>query len=596
MKHLFITFLTIVCIQSLHAQISVTSMSFPEAGDTLNTATDTGINTITHPNPGPNQLWNFSALDTHQVQSMIVLDASTGNAAATFPDADILVNIFNVEGYAEVNTNTVNVLGLGNLSSIIPDLGGITFPIPESVTPSSPFTIRRTISYQQTFNSSSDITLSVETADIPGFDSLIDNLNLPIPDGVTINTIELIITLNRIENADAWGTATMPYGDVEVLRVFFQDYLTVNATAIGVINFGIGDFPFNFPIPQSTIDDILPATLKDTINSYQYLDATSVEPIVLYVLNDDNSINSVTFRNVTLENLPPLVIDDTNNDLQDIDQTICLICNDSDPENNLDTSSIITVKQPNNGNVSIDNVGIATYSPNQGYVGTDTFSYSICDNETPPLCDTAIVTITIIDTTSITIPQQNIAPSATLDISNDLQGIDQIICLICNDSDPENNLDTSSITIVNQPINGTVNIDQTGIAIYTPNQEYIGTDTFSYSICDNETPPLCDTAIVIVTVLLVNNTDKIEPQEKITVSVYPNPCIDFVHLKTINIRETITVDLYNLLGNKLYNKQIDLSDGETIRLNLKDTPTGKYLLTIKNSKGNIIKTTKLIVN
>ena len=40
--------------------------------------------------------------------------------------------------------------------------------------------------------------------------------------------------------------------------------------------------------------------------------------------------------------------------------------------------------------------GTYTYTPNPGFAGEDTFTYTICDNGTPALCDTATVTIQVI--------------------------------------------------------------------------------------------------------------------------------------------------------------------------------------------------------
>ena len=39
--------------------------------------------------------------------------------------------------------------------------------------------------------------------------------------------------------------------------------------------------------------------------------------------------------------------------------------------------------------------GSFTYTPDSGYFGEDTFNYTICDDGTPSLCDSAIVTINV---------------------------------------------------------------------------------------------------------------------------------------------------------------------------------------------------------
>ncbi|MCL6296753.1 Ig-like domain-containing protein, partial [Jejuia spongiicola] len=46
------------------------------------------------------------------------------------------------------------------------------------------------------------------------------------------------------------------------------------------------------------------------------------------------------------------------------------------------------------GAVTDNNDGTFGYIPAAGFSGTDTFTYTICDNDTPANCSTATVTIT----------------------------------------------------------------------------------------------------------------------------------------------------------------------------------------------------------
>ena len=41
--------------------------------------------------------------------------------------------------------------------------------------------------------------------------------------------------------------------------------------------------------------------------------------------------------------------------------------------------------------------GTFSYTPLAGFVGIDTFTYTICDDDTPATCDTATVTVEVID-------------------------------------------------------------------------------------------------------------------------------------------------------------------------------------------------------
>lgn len=60
------------------------------------------------------------------------------------------------------------------------------------------------------------------------------------------------------------------------------------------------------------------------------------------------------------------------------------------------------------------------------------------------------------------------------------------------------NLNTPSITA--QPTNGTVSIDGSGQAVYTPNASFTGTDTFKYQVCTQTAVPQCAEATATITV------------------------------------------------------------------------------------------------
>ena len=72
---------------------------------------------------------------------------------------------------------------------------------------------------------------------------------------------------------------------------------------------------------------------------------------------------------------------------------------DSDPGDSLsvNTTPVVDVS---NGSLTLNANGSFTYTPNPGYVGSDTFTYEVCDSH--GLCDTAVVNIVIGSGTIIT--------------------------------------------------------------------------------------------------------------------------------------------------------------------------------------------------
>jgi len=72
---------------------------------------------------------------------------------------------------------------------------------------------------------------------------------------------------------------------------------------------------------------------------------------------------------------------------------IFVLTNDND--NNIDTTSVAIVGAPSNGGATVTGSGATiTYTANAGFVGTDTFTYSV-DDLSPQTSNTATVTVTV---------------------------------------------------------------------------------------------------------------------------------------------------------------------------------------------------------
>lgn len=104
------------------------------------------------------------------------------------------------------------------------------------------------------------------------------------------------------------------------------------------------------------------------------------------------SKNFVTSKNNPNYFIPPIAIDDVVSTNLNTTRNIDVLANDSDADGSLDTSSLKITSQPSSGSASIEN-GKIKYTPISGFVGTDSFEYEICDNDS--LCDTATVTINV---------------------------------------------------------------------------------------------------------------------------------------------------------------------------------------------------------
>ena len=200
-------------------------------------------------------------------------------------------------------------------------------------------------------------------------------------------------------------------------------------------------------------------------------------------------------------NEAPVAVDDAISTIQDQAVVIPILNNDTDLENDIDNASVSIVTNPANGTVSINaTTGEITYTPAPGFFGVDGFTYSVCDNGLPVLCDQATVTVTV---TEVVVGNNPIIANDDSAITD--MDIAVVTNVIANDIDVENQINLSTLTVTVQPTNGSTSVNNaTGEITYTPTLGFYGTDSYKYSICDAGTPSItCDEALVSVTVNLV---------------------------------------------------------------------------------------------
>ncbi len=209
--------------------------------------------------------------------------------------------------------------------------------------------------------------------------------------------------------------------------------------------------------------------------------------------NCDTAVVSI---NVTPVNDAPVAIDDLFLTNQNVAGNGDVSQNDFDVDG--DTLSFSILLNPINGTVSFNSDGTFLYTPNAGYVGLDSLTYLVCDNANPALCDTGLVRITVIGV--VVLNQPPLAGDDNFVINEDTQlGADVSL----NDSDPNN--DPLTYSVLANVTNGTLTLAANGTFTYTPFSNFNGFDSFSYLVCDNGIPSLCDTGFVAILVNPVND-------------------------------------------------------------------------------------------
>ena len=152
------------------------------------------------------------------------------------------------------------------------------------------------------------------------------------------------------------------------------------------------------------------------------------------------------------------------------------------------TVTAFDVTSASGGTVTMDPAGNYTYTPAPGFNGTDTFDYTITDVDGDT--DTATVTITV-----------QAPPVADDDSSTTDEDTPVTTPVVSNDTDPDGTVDPTTVTIVAGPGNGTVTVNPTnGDVTYTPTPGFDGTDTYTYTVRDND-GLISNVATVTITVL-----------------------------------------------------------------------------------------------
>ncbi|HFD79126.1 MAG TPA: cadherin repeat domain-containing protein [Gammaproteobacteria bacterium] len=201
--------------------------------------------------------------------------------------------------------------------------------------------------------------------------------------------------------------------------------------------------------------------------------------------------------------------DDADTTNAGVAKTISLTGNDTTPFPPLSVDSVDAVSA--NGGTIVNNAdGTATYTPAAGFTGTDTFTYTISDND--PGADPSNP-LTYTDTATVTVTVNAVGiPSAIDDSATTSQNASVAINVTANDTD-DGSIDVTTVAIASTPSNGVTAVNATtGVITYTPNTDFVGTDSFSYTVNDNlGNPSNAATVTVTVNVAPLSSAGSVAP-------------------------------------------------------------------------------------
>src|SRR5690554_5811798 len=230
-----------------------------------------------------------------------------------------------------------------------------------------------------------------------------------------------------------------------------------------------------------------------TDGSYTYTPALNFTGTdsVDYTITDGSLTDTATLTiTVSPVNDAPVAVDDAISIAEDtvFTSTVSLLANDSDVDSSF-TAVAGTYTTAQGGTIVIAADGQYVYTPKANFNGTDTVDYTITDGS---LTDTGTLTIVVTPV--------NDAPVANPDTATVVEDTLTTINVLGNDTDAE--MDTLTVTAATA-LHGTVTTNPDGTLSYTPNTNYTGADTISYSITDGNGGT--SSSVVNVTVTPVND-------------------------------------------------------------------------------------------
>jgi len=251
---------------------------------------------------------------------------------------------------------------------------------------------------------------------------------------------------------------------------------TLNIGAPGIL---VNDYdPESSPITTALESDVGNGTLSLNGNgSFTYTpneDFFGADSF-MYKVHDGTEYSNIVTVDITVNPINDAPVANTETSSVDEDITLhmlkaTLLANDTDIDDDHSALFINAVSAAVNGTVIIDGSNVA-FTPNQNYNGPASFDYTVSDGS-----------LTDETTVNLTINPVNDAPTANGD--SYFTAEDTSVEITLTGSDVEN--DTLIFTLVDPQSNGILEVLSGNQLKYTPNENYVGTDSFTFKAKDGE--------------------------------------------------------------------------------------------------------------
>ncbi|WP_448548956.1 Ig-like domain-containing protein [Thalassotalea fusca] len=206
---------------------------------------------------------------------------------------------------------------------------------------------------------------------------------------------------------------------------------------------------------------------NDAEITYTPQDGYVGEDAFVYTVRDAVGDESSASVNLNIVNVVPV----TSNDVITTEQNKSVNLNPLDNDYDVagDSIELISIQASENSTHVVEEDGSVTYKPNDGFAGNETLTYTVADEHGGVAQGSIVVNVV------------NLLPQVINDESFTLRNTTKIIDAMANDSDVVG--DEISIVSVSAPSNGVAAIKNNTIE-YTPNNDFLGTEIFNYTVED----------------------------------------------------------------------------------------------------------------
>ena len=353
-----------------------------------------------------------------------------------------------------------------------------------------------------------------------------DTFTFKASDGTSdSNTSTVTITVTSVNDAPVANDVTATMNENKEFTRLMPVTITLDATDVEgeALTYSIVGTPSNGTLGSITNNQVVYTPSQDW----------NGEDTFTYKANDgtDDSNTATVTITVAAVNDAPVTTDQSAS--TDEDTAVDITLTSSDVEGDTVTYSIVS--DVSNGTTALSGTTV-TYTPTANFNGTDTFTFKANDGTVDS--NTSTVTITVASVNDAPVAND---VTASMD-ENKIAGRYQPVTITLDATDVEG--DDLTYTVVGDVSNGTLGSVSNNQIIYTPTQDFNGTDTFTYKANDGTDDS--NTATVTIAVAAVNDAPVTQNQGA---STNEDTAVDITLTSTDVESDTITYSIVSDVSN-----------------------------------------------